>query len=220
MRTHFLKSTLTVALLMISFKTFAADETSSLQAELDTKMQTMHEQKAGLSVEDEVVSLNKEEYEESEKQTVRELQRLHTEIREMEQKTASLNRGAERSRLNAELAAKKLELRQRQKAESQKKMAFAAAQKRQAEHRKSQMTAKVEMTEQQLKTARENTRETERAVRATERQQQQLKQRLERVKKMIAQEKRRQEGLRAKKTRMNGQNQRLKESIAKLERRS
>jgi chromosome segregation ATPase len=220
MRTYFLRTILAVALLLTSFKTFAADEAGATQNDLDTKMQTMHEQKASLSVEDEVVGLNKEEYEESEKQTVAELRKLHSEIQEMERKTANLNQGAERSRLSAELAAKRLELRQKEKAESQSKMAFANAQKRQADHRKSQISAKVELTEQQLKQARVATREAEKAVRESERQQAQLKQRLERAKKMVAQEKRRQQGIRAKKSRMSGQNDRLKSAIAKLEQRS
>jgi chromosome segregation ATPase len=216
MRTHFLTTLLATTVLLVSFKTFAADDDSSLQAELNTKMQTMQQEKAGLSVENEVVNLNKEEYEESEKQTVIELQKLHTEIKDMERQTAQLNQGAEKSRLDAVLAAKKLELRQREKAESQKKLAFANAQKRQAEHRKSQLTAKVEMTEQQLKQSRENTREAEAGIREALKQQSQLQKRLEQTKKMIAQEKRRQESMRSKKTRVSQQNAKLKSAIAKL----
>lgn len=220
MRSQLLKTTLTVAVLLISFKTFATEDNSSLQAELDTKMQTMHQEKAGLSVEDEVVSLNKEEYEESEKQTMVELRKLQAEIKDMESKTASLNKGAERSRLDAVLAAKRLELSQRQKAESQKKLAFAAAQKRQAEHRKSQISAKVEMTEQQLKQAKQSTREVELSIREALKQQTQLQQRLDQTKKRIAQEKKRKDSMRAKKSRVTSQNQRLKNAIAKLDQRS
>jgi len=216
---NLLKATLSTALVLISLKAMAQESNPALAAELNTTMNTMNQQKATLNLESEVVALDNEEYQAAEKQTVFEINKLNSDIKDLERQQRGLSRDADRARLNAELAAKRLQLKQAQKVEAQNRLAQANNEKKKADHRNSQVKAKVELTEQQLTQTKQKTRETMNSIREIEKDNAKLKTRIDQVKKMIAQEQKRKDSLRVKRTRVSQDGQRLRTQLAKLERR-
>lgn len=217
---NLLKTTLTTALVLVSLNAWSTESDPALSAELTNTMSTMNQKKATLNLESEVVALDNEEYQAAEKQTVNEINKLNSEIKDLERQQRSLTKEADRARLNAELATKRLQLKQTQKLEAQNRLTQANNAKKRAEHNHSQVKAKVEMTEQQLALAKQKTSETMNGLREIEKDNAKLKNRIEQVKKSIALEKRKKDGLRSKRTRLSQEGQRLRTQLTKLEKRS
>lgn len=217
---NLLKSALTTAVVLVSLNAWSTESDPALSTELSNTVSTMNEKKAHLNLETEVVALDNEEYQAAEKQTVNEINKLSSEIKDLEREQRSLNKAADRARLNAELAAKRLQLKQTQKMDAQNRLAQANNAKKKAEHNHSQVKAKVEMTEQQLSQTKQKTSDTLNGLREIEKDNAKLKNRIEQVKKQIALEKKKKDGLRSKRTRLSQEGQRLRTQLAKLEKRS
>ncbi|WP_413287744.1 hypothetical protein [Bdellovibrio sp. HCB337] len=213
-----MKATMTAAVVLFGMNAWGMDSSEALSNELNTTMNTMNQEKASLALETEVVSYDNEEYQAAEKQTVFEIQKLNSDIKDLERQSRALAKGAESARIKADLAAKRLQLRKTEQAEAQLRMKKADNEKRKAEHQHSQVKAKVEMTEQQLAQAKLKTRETQEGIREIEKDNKKLKNRIDQVKKMIAQEKKRKDGLRSKRTKVSQEGQRLRTQLARLER--
>lgn len=217
---NLLKTTLSTALVLVSLNAWSIESDPALTAELNSTMISMNQQKATLALESEVASLDNEEYQAAEKQTVNEINKLNSEIKDLERQQRSLLKDADRARVKAELAAKRLELKNKQKSEAQARLAKANNEKRKAEHRHSQVKAKVELTEQQLTQTQQKTRAAMDSLREIEKDNGKLKTRIEQLKNRIAQEKKKKDGLRSKRVRLTEEGQRLRTQIHKLERRS
>lgn len=217
MGSKLLKTTIATALVLASLKAWSTESDPFLSAELNSTMNTMNQQKATLALETEVASLDNEEYQAAEKQTVAEINKLSGEIKDLERQQRNLHQGAERAKVKAELAAKRLQLKQAQQIEAQNHLKKAEKEKKQADHRHSQVKAKVELTEQQLSQTKQKTREAMDHLREIEKDNSKLKSRIEQMKKMIAQEKKRKDGLRSKRVRLTEEGQRLRTQIHKLE---
>lgn len=217
---NLLKSALTTAMVLVSLNAWSTESDPTLSADLSSTMSTMNEKKAHLNLESEVVSLDNEEYQAAEKQTVNEINKLGSEIKDLERQQRSLTKEADRARLNAELATKRLQLKQTQKLDAQNRLAQANNAKKKAEHSHSQVKAKVELTEQQLSQTKQKTADTINGLREIEKDNAKLKTRIEQVKRQIALEKKKKDGLRSKRTRLSQEGQRLRTQLAKLERRS
>jgi chromosome segregation ATPase len=212
-----LKTTITAVLVLMSLRAWSTESNSDLSSELNTKMNTMNEQKATMALESEVVSLDNEDYQASEKQTLVELNKLNSDIKDLERQQRTLAQGANRARIKAELADKRLQLKKTQQADAQNRLKKADNEKKQADHRHSQVTAKVELAVQQLSQTKQKTREVLDSIRAIEKDNAKLKSRIDQMKKMIAQEKKRNDGLRSKRVRLTEEGQRLRAQNHKLE---
>jgi len=219
MRMSLLKSTLTAAMVLASLNAWSTESDPSLTAELNSTLSSMNQQKATLNLESEVVALDNEEYQAAEKQTVVEINKINSEIKDLERQQRSLTKEADRARLNAELAAKRLELKKTQKMNAQTRLNSANNNKKKADHQNSQMKAKVEMTEQQLEQTKQKTRDAIDGLRAIEKDNAKLKSRINQMQKSIAQEKRKKDSLRSKRARLSNEGQRLRTQVAKLEKR-
>ncbi|HEY8272705.1 MAG TPA: hypothetical protein VIG33_17555, partial [Pseudobdellovibrionaceae bacterium] len=117
-----LKRTLAMVLVLGSLNAWSREVTESnpaLSAELNSTMNTMNQQKATLALESEVSTLDNEEYQAAEKQTVMEINRLSSDIKDLERQQRSLNQEADRSKIKAELASKRLQLKKTQQADAQ-----------------------------------------------------------------------------------------------------
>ncbi len=216
---NLLKSTLAATVVLVSLNAWSTESDPALSTELNNTMNSMNQQKATLHLESEVVALDNEEYQAAEKQTVNEINKLHSEIKDLERQRRSLTKEADRARLNAELATKRLQLKQTQKADAQNRLAQANNEKKKAEHSHSQVKAKVELTEQQLSQAKQKTTETLNGLREIERDNVKLKNRIEQMKRSIALEKKKKDSLRSKRTKLTSEGQRLRKQVAALERR-
>lgn len=220
MGSRLFKATLSTALVLISLKAWSQESSDAFSAELHNTVNTMNQQKASLALETEVVSLDNDEYQAAEKQTIFEISKINSEIKDLERQQRALSRGADRARLNAELATKRLQLKQTQKLEAQNRLNKINNEKKKADHQHSQVKAKVDMTEQQLAQAKNQTRETMTSLRQIEKDNAKLKNRINQMKKMIAQEKKKKDGLRSKRLRLSEEGQRLRTQLHKLEKAS
>jgi hypothetical protein len=214
-----LKTALVLALCLVSFKTYATDDTQA-SVEINNTLQTMNQTKTDLSVEGEVADLDREEYEASEKQASMEIGKMREEIRRMESQSRSLTQGAERARLKAELAAKKLELSKKEQAELTRKVAMGEKEKNKAEQKNNQLKAQVDKMKEQVQQSKQKNRETLEDIRKAERENAQLMRSLEKAKKMIAEEKRKKDALRAKRVRISQNSSRIKSQLNKIAKRN
>lgn len=208
-----MKATMAAAVVLFSMNAWSMESSDALANDLNTTMNAMNQQKANLTLESEVVAYDNEEYQAAEKQTVFEIQKLNSEIKDLERQSRALTKGAERARIKAGIAAKRLQLKKREQSEAQFRM-------KKAEHQNSQVKAKVELTEQQLAQAKQKTRDAQNSIREIEKDNMKLKSRIKQIKKMIAEEKKRKDGLRSKRTKISEEGQRLRSQIAKLEKAS
>lgn len=213
-----MKATMAAAVVLVGMNAWGMDSSEDLSLQLNNTVSTMNQQKASLALETEVVSYDNEEYQAAEKQTVFEIQKLNSEIKDLERQSRNLAKGAESARIKADLAAKRLQLKKTEQVEAQLRMKKADNDKKKAEHQFSQVKAKVEMTEQQLAQAKTQTRQTQDSIREIEKDNKKLQIRIDQVKKMIALEKKRKDGLRNKRTKVSQDGQRLRTQLAKLER--
>lgn len=210
-----LKTALVIAMCLVSFKSFATDDTA-VSVDIQNTLQNMNQAKTDLTVEGEVADLDREEYEASEKQASTEIGKMREEIRRMESKSKSLNQGAERARLQADLAAKKLELSRREQSETQKKLAMSEKEKNKADKRNSQLKAQVETVKGQLQATKQKNREALEDIRKSERENVQLKRSFEKAKQMIAVEKRKKEQLRTKRMKLSKENMKITSAMKRL----
>jgi len=214
------KATIMSAALLFGMNAWSMDSSEALSSELHSTMDTMTQQKASLNLESEVISLDNDEYQAAEKQSVAEIKKINGEIKDLERQSQKLAKGAESARIKADLANKRLELKKTEQADAQLRMKKADNDKKKAEHAHSQVKAKVEMTEQQLAQTKLKTREAQDVLREISKDNMKLKNRIEQMKKMIAQEKKRKDGLRSKRTKLSQEGQRLRTQIQKLEKSS
>ncbi len=211
------KTSITAALVLVSLSAWSTESNPVLSAQLNNTMNTMNQQKATLALESEVATLDNEEYQAAEKQTVTEIGNLSGDIKGLERQLRTINQGANRARVKAELASKRLQLKQTQQLAAQNRLKKADNEKKQADHRYSQVKAKVELTEQQLSQTKQKTREALDRIREIEKDNAKLKIRINQMKKMIAQEQKRKDGLRSKRNRLTEDGQHLRTQIQKLE---
>jgi chromosome segregation ATPase len=201
----------------VSLRAWSTESNADFSAELNNTMTTMNQQKATLALESEVASLDNEEYQAAEKQSVIEINRLNSDIKDLERQQRALNKGVDRARVQADLASKRLQLKQAQQVEAKNRLKKADNEKKRADHRLSQVKAKVELAEQQLSQAKQKTRDALNGIREIEKDNSKLKSRVAQMKKMIVQEKKRKDGLRTKRVRLTEEGQRLRTQIHKLE---
>lgn len=217
MGSKLLKTTLTTALVLLSLRAWSTESNANLSAELNSTMNTMNQEKATLALESEVVTLDNEEYQASEKQTLVELNKLSSDIKDLERQQRSLNQGADHAKLKAELAGKRLQLKTVQQAEAKTRLKKADNEKKQADHRLSQVKAKVELAEQQLSQTKQKTRELLASLREIEKDNAKLKSRIAQMKNQIVQERKRKDGLHSKRVRLTEEGQGLRTQVRKLE---
>lgn len=210
-----LKITAVLLLCLVSFNTWATDDTQ-VSVDIHNTLQHMNQTKSDLTVESEVADLDREEYEAAEKQASNEISKMRADIREMERKSNSITKSAERARMKAEVAAKKLALSQREQAETQRKLSLAEKEKSKVDHRNSQLKAKMDMVKLQLNDVKAKNRATQNDIRKAEKENLQLKRTLEKTKKMIALEKRKKDNLRVKRLRLSQEKSRIKNQINRI----
>lgn len=208
------KKAIVLMLVLVSLRSFATDtDPQDTSTQVTSAMETMHEEKADLSVNGEVAALDKDEYEETERQAITEYKKLDQEIHDLDHQVARLNKGAEDSRTKALIASKKLQLRQQQRADIAKKLALAERSKKVADSQNTGASQRLQAMEQRVEQLRQKNKEAHDGIMNAEKQNRDLKLRLDKAKRALAVEQKRRDTLKAKHTRVSQDGRRLKNEL-------
>lgn len=172
-----------------------------------------------LSVDKEVTDADVASYDEMAKHALNEEKQLQKEINGIEKQIKSLAKGVERSKMKSELAIKRQELAEHRRDDARKRLSLSEKQKETAERKQGELEAKVKKVESQIRDIKGETDGYAQDIRNAEKESLQLSRRLQKVEVQLVAEKRKRDQLRARQTRLQQDNKRLKSEVSRNERR-
>ena len=219
MKTPNVKMILAVLLTLTAFRSWAGDASSDSK-DSGQPVEIMQEQKTDLAADDEVTSVEQDEYAEAAEQNRLERKDLEDQLKSLDQQVKTLKKSTAHTQAQAELEGKQLILRKKQKVALEQNQKIIEQQAKQADKAKTRLDAQVAAVEQKAQVAKEKTKEAQASLRASVKENKDLQRRLDLAKKLIAQEQKRQAALKAKNSKVSQAKKKLKSEVSRAEKRT